>query len=924
MLDMNMIAYLQFWLCIIGTFVILFFANNYKERYERIVLFLSIAFIGAIISSLMAPESLKNGYLNVLNDKLNSFPSLKLLFGFLFHNYNDTIQYPLLSFLLLSLFIIVYCLAKLIRKLIILFLDLLVKNRRKRIALSYKLNADEKELCKKLIERMKKIDSSGWIVFRDENDRVKDLYIPVNAEIKRLPKEKRRKKYGWVASKDTSLIGILKQIQNRKKVIWVLGLPGSGKSVSMRRYCMEALSNLSNTGVIPIYIDLKKWCNAWKSDEGPTIEDLAIFTKETLESDMSFIVSEQKRKHMELYDKMFLDGKFYYVFDSFDEIPCFMGTDEQPNMIKHRRKVISETVYEFCRKSGNGGIIASRINRYPTTDLKSDASLLVEPLDFSKIRKMMEKHLPDSNLRKTVEEKLYGRREVLVSNCINPFFLSLLLHFIRRRGEAVLPINNKQIYEDYLRNCLDMDDIAGLREQLGLSRDSVYDFAKKLAMEMQESQEYGSVFPITNLTDDYGAKKDIIKVLVKAKICRYEENEGNKMITFVHRRFQEFYLVENWGKNKSFTKDEYKEIILDDGVLRDALALYCEIADYGISTDVADYCVSSIRENINHNSRIDKDSLKLINALFFLRDAFGNRQDVIDIYRDKLERYIHSALNIHTDFVVVLSILECMPLFSQQFMQKEVVRVNYLYNNCMLNYFMVKQCRLFCDELSSGTEKVFLETIYRMPFLRDDYSELKFSLSVWDSLRYVKQFNMSRKISELGLLCFIPIYWVSCFLLPFFNILKNGYGWLFFSVHITSGFIIGLTISNLPWYINKASKNGHHNSIMIWLCYCAKSTFVSAIPLILLVMGVFLSPWLLLLVISNYKAYIEAFIVWLAPIIKGWSLFKADLAQHRITTSIVYLGGIAIYILNLNKNIVLTLKKRHKSKKIYKEAKKIC
>ena len=916
MLVMNMITYLRFLLCIIVTFLILVFANKNEKRYGKIVSILKIAIIGGIITSVMAPESLKSVYFNVINDKLSSYPSIKPLCDLLFHDYNDIIEYPLLSFLISSSYIIVYYLTVLIRKLIVLFLDLFEKNIRKRIAFRSRLNTDEKKICKILVERMRKIDSSGWIVFKDENDSDKDLYVPVNAEIQRLPKERKRKKHGGAVSKDTSLIGMLKQIQNRKKVILVLGLPGSGKSVSMRRYCMEALSNPSNTGVIPIYINLKKWCNAWKSDTGPTIDDLAIFTRETVERDLDFIFDEERQGIMELYDKMFSAKRFYYVFDSFDEIPCFMGTNEQPNMIKFRRKVISETIYKFCKESGNGGIITSRIYRDTTTDIKLDALIIVEPLNFAKIRKIMKNYLPDNELRIAVEEKIYGRREILISNCKNPFFLSLLLHFIRRREEAVLPNNNKEIYEDYLRNSLDMDDVTGLREQLGLSTDSVYDFAKKLAIEMQESQEYGSVFPIANLSDDYGPKKDIIKVLVKAKICRYEENEGNEMITFVHRRFQEFYLVENWGKNKSFTKEEYKEIILDDGVLRDALALYCEIADFDISKDAADYCMSSIRENFKHNSRIDKDSLKLINALFFMRDALGNRQDIIYIYRDKLERYIHSAVNTHTDFVVVLSILKCMPLFSQQFMQKMVVRVNYLYNNLMLNYFMVKQCRLFCDELSRGTEKVFLETIYRMPFRRDDYSELKFSLSLWDSLRYVKQFNVSQKISELALLCCIPISWVSAFLLILSNCWKNYYGWMFWGVYNTALIILALIIGNLPWFINKMSKNGNHNSIMLWLWYCTKSTFVSSIPLIIMLLGVFLVPWPL--VIINLKA----FFVWIAPIIKGVSLMEADLAQHPITVLIVSYGVLGICILNSNKDIIVKLKKSHKSKKTFKTVKK--
>ena len=58
------------------------------------------------------------------------------------------------------------------------------------------------------------------------------------------------------------------------------------------------------------------------------------------------------------FDKMYEYGRWYFVFDSFDEMPCLMGKDNCQELIDK----ISELLFELMTGvNQNGGVVTSRL-----------------------------------------------------------------------------------------------------------------------------------------------------------------------------------------------------------------------------------------------------------------------------------------------------------------------------------------------------------------------------------------------------------------------------------------------------------------------------------------------------------------------------------------------------------------------------------
>lgn len=569
--------------------------------------------------------------------------------------------------------------------------------------------------CKALRQRLETLNR--------ETDWNESLFTPIDAEVEVNIKGKHKKKYA-------DLLRCLKKTRRGVDVFLVLGDPGAGKSVSLRKLCLDLLDESKRTKKIPVYVNLKKWNKNWSLDMRPNKNDLTEFVKEVLYENGDIFTDGFLDSY---FDKMLEDGRWYFVFDSFDEMPCLMGKQNCHELIDH----ISELLYQFLTaENQSGGVIASRLYKAPSEAIRATTVLRIQEFSDIKIRTMLKKYL---NHPEKVVKELFGKREDLVVLCRNPFYLTLLINFIREK-DMTFPKNQMALYSNFVESRL--EKCAGKLESEHFLKEDVHTAAKKLSVFFQDSTKYGLECPAQELYQQPGGPsqeywRKALKILEYAKICRF--GGANETVSFVHRRFQEFFLVENIIEHQqNISDDEYSSIVHVSG-MRDALVLYCEVADEGKAREIAKYCWNVIQENIKYRTSIfDAGGIALANTLEFMAEAFRNRKSALSDFVEEFEQLVMESMDNNSDFIIRLALANSMVLFDQNHLQEVVLKVFQLRNR-WLNDAVVKNCRLI-HQLDDRVEKEFSAyffTLDRYTFLRR-FRNTSFSLSISKSFRYVR------------------------------------------------------------------------------------------------------------------------------------------------------------------------------------------
>ena len=229
--------------------------------------------------------------------------------------------------------------------------------------------------------------------------------------------------------KVTDLLTAIKSDRNSKAFL-VLGDPGSGKSVALRKLCRDLLDEADATGKVPMYINLREWTveDGWSEDNPPTVQQLYDFVLNNLKNRGDIYTAE----FLDRYFKKMLDhGRFFLVLDSFDEIPAVLDENESSWLIDE----LSSVIYKFLVGSHDSrGILASRIFRRPTHNFVADARLEIRPFSELKITNTFQNTL---NYSDELVRELFTERPELVPVARNPFSAALIASYAK--------INNNQL-----------------------------------------------------------------------------------------------------------------------------------------------------------------------------------------------------------------------------------------------------------------------------------------------------------------------------------------------------------------------------------------------------------------------------------------------------------------------------------------------
>jgi hypothetical protein len=188
-----------------------------------------------------------------------------------------------------------------------------------------------------------------------------DRYLPLAVKV-----EEKEDGLIWKRPVQSNILRTLHRDRTTRSFL-LLGEPGSGKSFTLRKLALDMLKDARSGGQIPIYVDLRDWLpktaaaevRIWTESDPPTFEELGTFIEDYLTSHSDPVVVAFVA---ECFRVMRTRGDFFFIFDSFDELPQLLGEGDDSWLISH----LSDLIWRYMTLApGSRGILASRLFRRP-------------------------------------------------------------------------------------------------------------------------------------------------------------------------------------------------------------------------------------------------------------------------------------------------------------------------------------------------------------------------------------------------------------------------------------------------------------------------------------------------------------------------------------------------------------------------------
>ena len=494
-----------------------------------------------------------------------------------------------------------------------------------------------------------------------------EYFTPLDAEVELRTRNGKQKKIADL------LTAIKKSTGN---LFLVIGEPGAGKSVSLRKLCHDLYEEVKKTGKLPIYINLKEWKikGSWNVENNPpTTEELHGFVKSKIISNDPFLADFFDKYYMRMYET----GRLYFIFDSFDEIPAVMSEKDRSPLIKK----LSEVMYSFlkgARSQEAQGILASRIYRKPTMEFDAETTLEIRPFSEEKISIVLR--------NKEITRKIFVEKPNLIPIATNPLLASLIYNYLEKNNNQ-LPENQVNLFESYIHHRLANRVCKEQMEEVGIDEQTLLQTTSIIATFIFE--HYGLEAPINELKKQISTPhlEEVIHILKSARLIR----ESNNIFSFVHRRFCEYFVVLKWHTNRE--NIDY-EAIPDDTQTRDALVLYCGITDDITAKKIANFCWTQIKDTANLRET------RALHAFRFLCDAFVGKLQCLEDFQGEFVEYLRTQFNNQGDIINLKLAVEGLCLTTNLIKHdekwsfiEESVQTIFAMKNTWLNEIAIKACR---------------------------------------------------------------------------------------------------------------------------------------------------------------------------------------------------------------------------------------
>jgi hypothetical protein len=337
---------------------------------------------------------------------------------------------------------------------------------------------------------------------------------------------------------------------------------------------------------------------------------------------------------------------------------------------------------------------------------------------------------------------LFNQRPELVPIARNPFTAALISSYAKDHGGA-LPENQSELYSSYIERRLDA--CSEKLEMKNLTKEKVIGGAIEIADIMLSTQTMGLESSIAELKSRMPSQplENIINILQYARLGRLGTG-AQQRFSFVHRRFNEYFVVQRLMKQPDRIP---KDAIPTDSRWRDALVLYCEVADENQARGIAEFCWSEVAKLDEENLDLSNpQTLRSIHCLRFLKDAFRARLYCIDSFRNELAALVANHINRKAGLLFVKLAVEAVGLLEKKDMDIALVKALEI-NNEWINETALKSCH-YLPELSKELKERLRNAIYSINIL--DFikrrRELIFSLKLSNVFADLKRFCYWRTV----------------------------------------------------------------------------------------------------------------------------------------------------------------------------------
>jgi hypothetical protein len=554
----------------------------------------------------------------------------------------------------------------------------------------------------------------------------------------------------------------------------VLGDPGSGKSVALRTLARSMLHQARAGGQIPIYVNLREWQGGGHElteVEADLASPIAQFILRFVQNQLGDVSYRFVRQN---FVRLQSEGQFFFILDSFDEIPAILDTNQSSPLIRE----LSEQLYRFVL-SGRGarGLVASRYFRRPTIRRRDRCVLEIRPFDEARIEQLIDQQAVDPE---ALKRRIFTESALLGSAARSPFLLSLILDYERHHPEPV-PDNQAELFQSYIEQAL-------VAAAGALGRDSqlppnLMGLCECIAQLMFERADLGLEIPRETLAEvlDFPRLEEAMEALRDQKVFRISEAG---QLSFAHRRFQEYFIVRALIERP---QDAPIDAIVEDSRWRDSMVLYAEIAPgwdklggaecgadetVGEAERIAEFCWQHIQ--VLHSSSPQSEPelyLRGLNALRFLVEAFRGRPSVVEAFREPFGTQVATLVQADRDGTVDLLnaryAVEAVTFLSERDAAK-VLEIALHIESPWIAETAFRACR-YVGRVPETIIEALRRFVLRLTFreIRQRRLELGVALSFHDQFgpvrRALERSVLQRQVCSVafwGLLFIAPLMWI--------------------------------------------------------------------------------------------------------------------------------------------------------------------